>query len=140
MKDYYKQLDIVLSYKIQKGNKNIKNLKNIAWDIFHIINMSESFDKTIYDTNETYDICIPLFFTADENLNEIRNLLSLEMVAIKSGQPPNLFHRNDFIDNLSDEDQYMFFSDVKTFPRREKYNRENIKQVICKLEKEIVAI
>lgn len=83
--------------KIQKGNKNIiKNLRNMAWDIFHIHN---TINNLVIQTNKIIDITIPLFVTYDKRLRDILPVYKLKAAAfIKNSTQKWLNYATNMID------------------------------------------
>ena len=85
--------------KIKKGNKNIiKNLKNMAWDIFHIHN---TINNLSIQTNKIIDITIPLFVTYDKRLKDILPIYKLKAAAfIKNSSQKWLKYVTNIIEHI----------------------------------------
>lgn len=69
--------------KIQKGRSDIvSNLKNMAWDIFHIRNTISNITK---QTDKQIDFTIPYFVTYDKRLKDILNVYKIKSAAFIKG-------------------------------------------------------
>lgn len=79
--DYYNNSDNTASFfrKIQKNKNNLlKNIKNMAWDLFHI---SLTIQQCLVKLTNT-DLMIPYFATYDKGLAKILKYYEMESLAI----------------------------------------------------------
>lgn len=118
--------------KIQRGRDDIiENLRNMAWDIFHLNN---TFNNIPRIPNEA-DFIIPFFITYDRRLKEIAPIYKLRSAAfIKNTQIKQLNFLTDLM-NPSIKQEY--FS-VKAYSDRQKVLKGvTEKSIISKLQFEI---
>jgi len=115
--------------KIQKGSKNIvSNLKNMAWDIFHIHNTINNLAR---QTDKMIDFTIPFFVTYDKRLKDILPIYKIKAIAfIKNTADKHFNYVTDLMDPII-KNEYFF---VDAFQKR----HENIKKTYEKLLIEIV--
>ncbi|MCH5155611.1 MAG: hypothetical protein J1F69_03305 [Clostridiales bacterium] len=82
--------------KIQKGRKDIvKNLRNMAWDIFHLNNIFNG----MLIPRKGIDFVIPFFITYDRRLKDIAPIYKLKSIAyIPGGFIKHLYFLTDLLD------------------------------------------
>lgn len=122
--------------KIQKGSKkNIKDLKNMAWDLFHIHQMERNFCIMSYQTE---DFSIPLFLTFDKGLSEIIQLCSINTIAYNKKDMTIL----PFYKAISKLEEMMNVEILKTYfleeTKEKRIITSNLKNIIIELENEIL--
>lgn len=118
--------------KIQKNRTDIiKNLRNMAWDIFHLNNI---FNGVPVPRNGM-DFVIPFFVTYDRRLKDIAPLYKLKSMAYL----PNGFikHLNFSVDLLDPKIRHDYFTDQPSLERHNKLKCETEKTLIHKLQIEI---
>ena len=123
--------------KIQKGNRDlIKNIKNMAWDFFHIISAQLNFS---YILEEQADINMPLFCTADKRLQDLCKITKLQCVAVDHiNHTANPVYENSALNELfSWEEQRELFGAKALHYRNQ--NRKNVNTKILSecLEEEL---
>jgi len=115
--------------KIQKGNKNIiKNLKNMAWDIFHIHN---TINNLAIQTNKIIDITVPLFVTYDKRLKDILPIYKLKAAAfIKNSSQKWLNYVTNIIDPVI-QNEYFVLQAYENRLNRMKENNVDEKSLLA---------
>lgn len=127
--------DIKFLGKIQKGRKDIvKNLKNMAWDIFHLQNTFNNLSII----PENADFIIPFFITYDQRLKEIAPIYKLKSAAfVKNGYIKHLNFLTDLIDPTIKQ---AYFNANAYLYRQEKLKGATEKSIINMLQIEIQKI
>ncbi len=118
--------------KIQKGRKDIiKNLKNMAWDIFHLQNTFNN----LFIIPKNADFIIPFFISYDQRLKDIAPIYKLKSAAfIKNGFNKHLNFLTDLIDPTI---KYEYFTAQAYLKRQEKLKDATEVSIIAKLQIEI---
>ena len=118
--------------KIQKGRKDtIKNLKNMAWDIFHLHNTFNNLSII----PEKADFLIPFFITYDQRLKDIAPIYKLKSAAfIKNGFHKHLNFLTDLIDPII---RHEYFTAQAYLKRQEKLKGVTEESIIIKAQSEI---
>lgn len=118
--------------KIQKGRNDIvKNLKNMAWDIFHLQN---TFNNLAIVPQEV-DFIIPFFITYDQRLKDIAPIYKLKSAAfIKNGFTKHFQFLTDLIEPTIKQD---YFNAQAVFERQETVKDLTEELLIAKLKNEI---
>ena len=119
--------------KIQKGrNDIIKNLKNMAWDIFHIQN---TLNNITIQTNSNVDFTIPFFVTYDERLKGILPVYRIKAAAfIKNTRTKFTQYTLDLIDPIIKQKYFT----AEAYAERAKSIAEADEQILFdKIEQEI---
>lgn len=118
--------------KIQKGRKDIiSNLKNMAWDIFHLQN---TFNNLSIISDEL-DFIIPFFITYDQRLKDIAPIYKLKSAAfIKNWHPKILNFLTDLIDPIIKQE---YFTAQAYLKRQEQLKGATEESIITKLQSEI---
>ena len=119
--------------KIQTGrNDLIKNLKNMAWDIFHINNTINNIAK---QTTDHADFTMPFFVTYDQRLREIIPLYKIKAAAFnKATLATHIFYVTDLLDP---EIKQQYFTAEALINRRNRISLISHKELLERLEKEI---
>lgn len=118
--------------KIQKGRKDIiKNLKNMAWDIFHLHCTLSNFVQV---PNKA-DFVIPFFVTYDKRLKDIAIIYKLKAVAfIRNGFEKHCSFITDLIDPTI---KHNYFTAKAYSERQEKLKDATEESIIIKIKSEI---
>ena len=118
--------------KIRRGrNDIIKNLKNMAWDIFHLQNTFNN----LFIIPESVDFIIPFFISYDQRLKDIAPIYKLKSAAfIKNGINKHLNFLTDLIDPTIKHD---YFTAQAYLKRQEKLKGATEESIISKLQIEI---
>ena len=112
--------------KIQKGNKNIiKDIKNMAWDVFHINN---TIHNICIQSNKMIDFTMPYFITYDRRLKEILPIYKINSAAFVKGTFDKYIHyQTDLIDPIIKNKYFV----LKSFSERmEKIKDKNEKDML----------
>lgn len=112
-KMFYENLELRFFKKIQKNNKNlIGDIKNMAWDLFHLRFMEESIQSAHKDKSI---LQIPIFISKDKGLNGIRNAYQIKCLFKNNttGQCQFFYKMN----SLTQEQIFKFFN-VESVNRR----------------------
>ena len=119
--------------KIQKGRKDIiKNLKNMAWDIFHIhFTMN---NMTIQVAPEA-DFTIPFFVTYDERLKDIIPVYKIRSAAYIKHTTTKYF--NYILDIIDPIIKRNYFTSYALSERLNLLKNETEKSLLVKIQKEI---
>lgn len=118
--------------KIQKGRADIiKNLRNMAWDIFHLNNIFNE----VPVKRKRIDFVIPFFITYDRRLKDIAPLYRLKSMAYL----PNGFikHLNFTTDLLDPKIKHDYFTAEPSLYRHNKLKNETERSMISKIQIEI---
>lgn len=120
--------------KIQKNKiDNIKNLKNIAWDIFHIHN---TINNVNFQSDGNVNFTIPYFVTYDKRLKEILNAVyKIKSLAFEKGGTQR--HIKYSTDILTPEIRMKYFSSEMFLERQHKINGLNELDLIEMIQSEI---
>lgn len=118
--------------KIQKGrNDIIKNLKNMAWDIFHLQYTLGNF----IHIPESADFIIPFFVTYDQRLKDISPIYKLKSIAfIRNGFEKHFNFITDLIDPSIKHD---YLTAKAYYERQRKLKDATEESIIVKIESEI---
>ena len=101
--------------KIQKNRSDIaKNLKNMAWDIFHIHNTMNNIN---FSTVLPESVVIPYFITFDNRLKEILDLYKFDAYAHVENTTE--MHYNYHTNLLNENNRQKFFSPEYFFARNQ---------------------
>lgn len=122
--------------KIQNGRKDkIKNIKNMAWDLFHLRMLEMG---CAYKTLEKVDAIIPYFCTYDKRLLEVKECYELKSMAINYRTQ----ERFSFYSNVDEIVDYLkeVSTGEKLLNRLPRRNTCNIQELIQELENEITCI
>lgn len=115
--------------KIQNGkNKDdmLKNLKNMAWDIFHI---HLCYDNLIFSSANYIDFVLPCFITYDKRLKDIEQIYKINKIAfIKEDFNSKLVKYN--VNLLSPDLQSKYFNYLSHLEREKKLENYNEKEVL----------
>ena len=124
--------DIKFFGKIQKGKRDIvQNLKNMAWDIFHLRN---TFNNLAIIPPKA-DFIIPFFITYDQRLKDIVPIYKLKSAAFIKNT--SIKHLNFLTDLMSPSIKHDYFTH-KAYMERQKWVKDETEQsIIAKLRMEI---
>lgn len=122
--------------KIQRNNdKNLKNIKNMAWDLFHLRMLEQG---CAIRMNEMADVNIPYFCTYDRRLLNVKECYELKSIAInyRTGEKfPFYSKTEEIVEYLQEyETQEQLVSRISRRPNVE------LEKVINLLEAEIQQI
>ncbi len=127
--------------KIQKGNNNlVRDIRNMAWDLYHISDL----ERRMSDFNEDYNekFYLPAFLTFDKRLIEITELYSLNAIAFsKKGELLPAVNIDRLINSISIQNIFgKYFSEEFKVIRRINMGNVDIDQIIKRLEYQIEEI
>ncbi len=118
--------------KIQRNAHDmIKNLKNMAWDVFHLY----SLELVCSTVNKGADMLIPYFYCFDKGLLELKECFDLEtlFVNLRTGERICFYHKHSYPMEI--------INNYKTIEmernRRTNFSHENIAMQIEFLENQI---
>lgn len=136
---FEKKRDFLFFSKIDKNMQEpIKTIKNMTWDLYHVRNQYEIFKHQVADYK--VDITMPLFYSMDNRLNELRNEIKLKCIAVdhKTNTYYPFIENNKLGQYLSCEEQYQYLN-ITTLENRSK-NRKNVdtKKISSILEEELI--
>lgn len=118
--------------KIQKGRNDIvENLRNMAWDIFHLRNTFNNIPMIPHEA----DFLIPFFISYDQRLKDIVPIYKVKSAAfIKNTDIKHLHFLTDLMDPIMKQE---YFTENAYLERSKWIKKETEQSIIAKLRVEI---
>ena len=124
---------------IQRNRKDIlKQIKNMAWDIYHLFNTSLSYQKE----NDLSRLYYPVFYTNDNRLADIGEDLKLQGVAIDNVKNQVFPHYTESVWKkiLTIREQYNYLGYDKLRKRNAKRKEVDTIALCKELERELLEV
>jgi len=129
---YFENQNLKFFKKIKDTNKDIlADIKNMAWDIFHVRQLVDYATFTFEDSDTIY---IPVFISKDKGLNEIRHAFQIKCMIVHSKNKLNRIPSYKMSVLEYDDENYKKYYNEEAFRIRNQRSC-NILKLVSKLEK-----